>query len=116
MAEHEVEKKMMNGGRYVFREHEAGDMAFVVESGEVEIVKANDAGDITVLATVGRGGMFGEMALIDDKPRMASARCKGDVSLIVVSRDMFKKKLEGTDRFIKALLNILSDHIRRTSG
>ena len=86
----------------------------MVQAGEVEIIKSTgDEDKDIVLGTIGKGGIFGEMALIDDKPRMASARAgKGGATVIIVSRNMFQDKLAKTDPFIRGLLNILSDNIR----
>ncbi len=117
MAEkQEVEKRSYNDGQFIFREREVGDMAFVVAAGKVEIVKQGEGGEYSVLGVIGQGGMFGEMALIDDKPRMASARAISEgTTVIVVSRQMFEKKLSTADPFIRGLLNILSDHVRKMS-
>ena len=59
--------------------------------------------------------MFGEMALIDSKPRMAMARCSKGSTIIVVSRAMFEQKLAKSDPFIRGLLNILVNNIRELS-
>lgn len=99
-------------GDRIFKEGDEGNMAYIVQSGEVEIVKVID-GVETVLGTIGKGGMFGEMALIDSKPRMASARCSKWATIIVVTRGMFNQKMTKADPFIRGLLNILVDHIRK---
>ncbi len=108
-------RRAFNEGQYIFREGETGDLAFVVLSGTVEIV--HNAGDSVVpIGTVLKGGMFGEMALIDNKPRMASARAKdGPAETLVISREMFHKKMASADPFHKALFDILSSHIRSLS-
>ena len=104
----------MSGRRKIFKEGDEGNRAYVVQAGEVEIIKSTgDEDKDIVLGTIGKGGIFGEMALIDDKPRMASARAgKGGATVIVVSRMMFQQKMAKTDPFIRGLLNILSDNIR----
>ncbi len=107
-----LQRQTFQPGDRVFKEGDEGNVAYVVQSGEVEIVKNID-GVETVLGTIGKGGMFGEMALIDSKPRMAAARCSKGATIIVVTRGMFEKKLTKADPFIRGLLNILVDHIRR---
>ena len=107
MASLEQERRTYDDGRYIFREHESGDQAFILVSGSVEIVRVVD-NEIRVLATLGQGEIFGEMALIDDQPRMASARAAGQVTAAIISRDLFKAKLARTDPFIRALLKIFS--------
>ncbi|MEE8393796.1 MAG: cyclic nucleotide-binding domain-containing protein [Rhodospirillales bacterium] len=110
-----VEIREILDRNYVFREREIGDLAFIVNSGTVEIVKDIDGKEV-VLGTIGKGGMFGEMALIDDQPRMASARADGPVTVMVISSDMFARKLARIDPFARGLINILSDHVRRMSA
>ena len=108
------ERKTFPVGEYIFKEGSCGSRAFVVESGEVEIVKSV-SGQEKVIGKVSPGAIFGEMALIDDRPRMASARASKGSSVIVISRPMFQAKLDNTDPFIKGLLTILSDHVRSLS-
>lgn len=96
----------------IFREGEQGDVAYVVQAGRVEIYKTVD-GVEKVLGEVGAGGIFGEMALIDDKPRMAGARTAEPSTLILVNRQMFEEKLKKTDPFIRGLLHIFTGTIRR---
>lgn len=109
-----TERRSVAEGRYVFRQGETGDSAFVVLSGDVEIVRHVDGQEEDlVLGIVPTGGMFGEMALINDKPRMASARAVGgSVDLIIISRDTLRRKLENADPFQRALLDILTNHVR----
>jgi len=75
-----------------------GNVAHVVQSGSVEICKIED-GDKKILGVIGRGGTFGEMALIDSEPRMASATA---ISL-VIPHQVFQDKLASADSFIIAL-------------
>lgn len=99
----------------IFKEGDEGNLAYIVQSGEVEIVKTIDDEE-KVLGTVGQGGIFGKMALIDAKPRMASARASKGSTIIVVTRAMFDQKLNSSDPFIRGLLNILVNHIRTMSN
>lgn len=107
-----LQRQTFQPGDKIFKEGEDGNLAYVVQSGEVEIVKNID-GEDTVLGSITQGGIFGEMALIDSKPRMASARCLKGATIIVVTRAMFDEKMKSSDPFIRGLLNILVDHIRR---
>jgi len=109
-----LQRRTFKPGEMIFKEGEEGNLAYIIQDGEVEITKLID-GQMQVLATIGKGGMFGEMALIDSKPRMANARSHKGSTIIVVTRSMFEQKLSKADPFIRGLLNILSDHVRRNS-
>ena len=109
-----LQRQTFKPGDKVFKEGDIGNMAYVVQEGEIEIVKEID-GVEKVLGTVGQGGIFGEMALIDSKPRMAAARATKGATIICVTQQMFDEKLKKSDPFIRGLLNILSDSVRSLS-
>ena len=99
--------------QFVFRERETGDQAFVILEGKVEILKMGQQ-DQERLAILEKGAMFGEMALIDNEPRMASARVTEDDSatLLIITAEIFHKKLSGLDPFTQGLIKILTDNVR----
>ncbi|SVD28644.1 uncharacterized protein METZ01_LOCUS381498, partial [marine metagenome] len=89
-----------------------GDQAFIIQNGQVEILKESPKGLVS-LRVLEKGAMFGEMALIDDQPRMASAKAVNSyVDLLVINQKMFKKKLEDADPFTRGLINILAKTAR----
>jgi CRP-like cAMP-binding protein len=112
MADTILQRKVLAEGEIVFKEGEEASNAFLIQDGEVEIFRTVD-GQAKVLANIGKGGLFGEMGLIDNKPRAAAARAKMKTTVVVVTRAMFQEKLAKCDPFIRALLNILADTIRR---
>ncbi len=111
-----AQKRSFMDGTYIFREGETGDLAFVVLVGKVEISHVVDNENVPI-GIVSKGGMFGEMALIDNGQRMGSARAVGGVvETLVISREVFHKKLESADPFHRALIDILTSHIRGLAG
>ena len=112
MTSQVLQRQSYKAGDRIFKEGDEGSLAYVVQDGEVEIVKVID-GRETVLGSVGKGGIFGEMALIDNKPRMASARAYGGpVSVFVVSQAQFAKMLDPINPFVRKLLDILVNLVR----
>ena len=107
-----IERRSFKDGETVFREGELGSTAFLVQSGDVEISRVNDGKD-EVLAIIGIGGIFGEMALIDEKPRMATAKVKGGATIMTITKMMYESKLKTSDPFIRGLLRILVQTVRR---
>ena len=110
-----VDRQTFPAGDYVFKEGGEANCAYIIQAGVVEIVKTVGE-ETTVLATIPQGGIFGEMALIDDAPRMAGARMAEGGTLLVVSRAAFETRLSKTDPFIRTLLRIFVDTIRRLQG
>ena len=115
MADSVLEVTTCPVGTKIFKEGDIGDRAYVIRDGVVEIVKTTDEGEI-ILGRVGKGAIFGEMALIDDGPRMATARAAKACTLIVVTRPAFEAKMNKTDPFIKGLLKILAENVRAISS
>ncbi|HLO75527.1 MAG TPA: cyclic nucleotide-binding domain-containing protein [Magnetospirillum sp.] len=102
-----LERKVFYAGQNVFKEGDMGDRAYLIQEGQIEIIKNG-----LPLATLGRGELFGEMALVDDQPRMATAKALTDVSVVIIGRDAFREKLSKADPFIRGLLNIFVRNIR----
>jgi CRP/FNR family cyclic AMP-dependent transcriptional regulator len=105
-------KATYNEGEFIFREGELGDTAFVLLDGTVQISRRDDGKTIPI-GIVNVGGIFGEMALIDDGERMASAQAVGvSTEALVISRRVFEEKLESADPFLRALIGILTKRVR----
>ena len=112
----DVAHRQFQRDSYIFREHESGDRAYIIRTGKVEILKEGPEGPIS-LRVLQAGAMFGEMALIDDQPRMASAKAfGGSVDLLEIDKRTFKKKLADTDAFTRGLINILADTARNLAA
>ena len=106
-----LDRKVFPIGEKIFRDGDSGGRAYIVQSGSVDIVKEINGEDV-VVGTVGPGGIFGEMALIDDEPRMASAIVSDTCVCIVITRAVFQKKLNKLDPFLSGVLRILVENIR----
>jgi NADH dehydrogenase len=81
-------------GELVIEKHEIGRELFIIRSGEVEVFDPSGDGGERVLATLARGDVFGEKALLDDTPRTASVRAKTPVDVLVISREDFVAMVE----------------------
>jgi len=77
-------------GQLVFRQNDPGDCAYFIRSGEVEVVREEDG---KVLARLGAGEYFGEMALLSNKPRNATVRTAAPVELAVLGKKNFLNML-----------------------
>lgn len=106
-----LDRKVYATGETIFREGEAGSRAYVIQRGQVDIIKKIKDEKVTV-GTVGPGGIFGEMALIDDEPRMASAVVSDYCVCIIITSVMFQKKMNGLDPFLSGVLRVLVENIR----
>jgi CRP-like cAMP-binding protein len=115
MAYEKRGRRSFPAGSTIFREGDGGDCAYLIESGEVVISKQTPEGFIE-LGRLGPHTIFGEMAILDGQPRMASATAIADTTLIPVDQVLFEAKLAAADPFLRALMLILMRNIRTTSG
>jgi CRP-like cAMP-binding protein len=97
--------------RTIFKTGDAGDCAYVIESGQVDIRRQVGA-QIKTIATLAAGEIFGEMALIDGKRRMADAVAVTNVTVLVVPADQFSDKMRAADPFVRALLRMFTENLR----
>ena len=112
----DVSRRRFERDHFIFREHESGERAYIIAEGNVEILKEGAEGLVS-LRILNVGAMFGELALIDDSPRMASAKAiNGPVELLEIDQKTFTKKLSDADPFTRGLINILADTARSLAG
>jgi CRP/FNR family cyclic AMP-dependent transcriptional regulator len=98
----------------LFRAGDAGDSMYVIEEGKVQISMRSADGEELILAVLGPGDFFGEMALIDGKPRSANACVVEPSRLAVLSRPHFLSFLSSSPRIAVEMLTALSRRLRRT--
>ena len=101
-------------GTAIFHEGDPGDALYVVIEGGVRIVIASRKGEEATVALLGPGECVGELALLDGRPRSASAIASGKTKTLVVRRDDFTSWLTGRPKAAAALLETLSLRVRRT--
>jgi CRP/FNR family cyclic AMP-dependent transcriptional regulator len=99
------------GGASIFRAGEAADHLFVVQEGEVDI-KLGD----TVLERVGRGGLFGEMAMIDGSTRSADAIANQDSMILPIDQQRFDFMITETPYFARTVMKVLVDRLRNATA
>ena len=96
---------------YIFNEGAQSSEVYLIRSGRVEISKKSKGEEI-LLKTLGPKEIFGEMALIDNKGRSASAKALIETECYVLTSAAFDDKLEGMDPFLRGIFRILSNTIR----
>lgn len=95
----------------IFEEGEPGDAFYIVFKGAVQILKARPDGTEEKLAVRRDGEAFGEMALLNDAPRSATARAHGACQLMTVGREDFQELLGG-DSLALRMMRVLSKALR----
>ncbi len=98
-------------GHVLFREGDAADTAYIIESGTIAIT-TEQKGEQQLLSELGPGEILGEMALIDDKNRTATATCASACRLKVIHRDTLVQRIEAADPIIRHLLQLTLQRYR----
>lgn len=101
----------------IFHTDDPGDSLYVVASGSVKItVSADDGTEPAILTTIGRGGFFGELALLDGAPRSATAVAMDRVEALVLRREAFDRLVDSEPDLRRTLLATLAAEIRRLTA
>jgi CRP-like cAMP-binding protein len=104
----DAEASSYAAGQIVFNQGDAADTMYVVTEGEVEI----RIGD-RIIDRVGPGGILGEMALVDDKPRSATAVASVNSKLVPISQKRFLFLVQQTPFFAIQVMQVMADRLRR---
>jgi CRP/FNR family transcriptional regulator len=97
------------------RQGERGDTLMIVAAGDVSIHMTGEAGNDLILANLSPGGAFGELALIDDGPRSATAVATEDTTIYTLSRSAFRSILAERPEIWEALTVSLAAMVRATN-
>jgi hypothetical protein len=102
-----AEPIMISAGAFVVREGDPGDTLFVVVSGTFSILKG-----ATKLREIARGGIFGELALLDGARRAASVKAESDGRLLRIPRAEFEALLDESPELSRGVIRTLLGHLR----
>ena|ERR1700761_8844355 len=105
----ETDTRDFKQGETIFTEGEAGNGMFAVVAGGVDIVIKG-----AVVEHLTPGGVFGEMALIDARPRSATAVAASDCTVALINEKRFLRLVELTPRFALQMMQVISERLRRT--
>ena len=90
----------------IILEEEMGDVVFIVMSGTVKITRVNDEGKEVILAMLGSGEVFGEMAILDGESRSANALSQENCEVVTINREDFLNLLKTNN---KVSLNLMTE-------
>lgn len=102
-------------GDIIFQENDGGDAAYLIVHGRVEVRKGMRAENPLTLARLGRGDIFGELALFDNAPRMGEAMARSKVEAIRISHKEFHNRLGTMDPVMKAIIMYMVKRVRTLS-
>ena len=108
-----MEKKYTDG-EIIFREGDQSSSAFVISSGQVELLK-NASDGMVRLAMLSAGEIIGEMGIVDKSARSATARAIGPVKLDVIEREGFLASLKEEPDVALSVIGNLAERLRNSN-
>lgn len=114
-----ITPRQVAAGETIFRQGDASDAAYAIQSGRVEIVTDGEAGEVHV-AELGAGDVIGELSLLDGSPRSATARAIGPVSLFRIDHrefDFLRRNMRpAAYKVIRTVAMTICERLRETNG
>ncbi len=101
-------------GSPIFKMGDAGDAMYLIEGGRVRISVYDADRNSVTLAELARGDFFGEMAILDDKPRSADASAVENARVLVLSRNDFHSFVRQEPNVALKMLSATTERLRRT--
>ncbi|MBS3735215.1 MAG: cyclic nucleotide-binding domain-containing protein [Phycisphaerae bacterium] len=111
-----MQPREVPAGTYICHEGDEGDRLFVIEHGEVAVLKRGDRAEPVEVATLSGGQIAGEMGLFGPRRRTASLRTGRDCRLWELDYDVFQNLLNTHSAFARALLACMNRHLRRETS
>ena len=119
MADNQSEQRAvlrtLAAGDVLFEEGDVGSVAYVVESGVIEICRFTGEEYVT-LVELEKGALFGEMALIDNQPRSAMARANGEAVVKEIGKEAFMQYLKSSPNVAFNMMQQLAGHVRTANA
>lgn len=110
----QLERKVFPAGERIFAQGDSGDCAYILLKGKVTLFNHSD-GHRTEIGDICPGDIFGEMAVLDGGNRSASATATEESEVALIPYPIFRRKLDGADRFLRALIELFIRNIRDSS-
>src|SRR5258706_212548 len=107
------QRRSYGPGDILIREGGGGDSFYWIESGSVEVYKRAPTGDKVVIGHIPAGGIFGELAAIDEHERMASVRALEPTICRIFPSIHLKEKIAHSDELVQTIINIFVQNIRK---
>jgi CRP/FNR family cyclic AMP-dependent transcriptional regulator len=101
-------------GQFIILAEEPGDTLFLIRSGQVKVSLLHEDGKEFILSLLGEGDVFGELSLLDDRPRSANVTAMVRTELLMLKRADFLSLVQRVPQIAVTLLEELATRLRRT--
>jgi CRP/FNR family transcriptional regulator, cyclic AMP receptor protein len=109
-------KRRFGADQIIFHHGDPGGLLYIIIKGKVKITHTTLDGQEAMLAIIGVGDFFGELALLDDSPRSATAEALQETETLTLHREEFIRYISGNPDYALHVLHTLAQHIRRLNN
>jgi CRP/FNR family transcriptional regulator, cyclic AMP receptor protein len=109
-------RRRFGSGQIIFHHGDPGGLLYIIDKGKVKIAHSTPDGHEALLAILGAGDFFGELALLDDSPRSATAEALEPTETLTLHREEFMRYIHGNPEFALHVLHTMAQHIRRLNN
>jgi len=115
ISQHLIPRRFASG-QTIFHHGDPGGLLYIINVGKVKITYATPEGQEALLAILGEGDFFGELALLDDSPRSATAVAIGATETLTLNQEAFMHYIRAIPDFSLHVFKTLAQHIRRLNS
>lgn len=108
--------RRFSSDQIIFHHGDPGGLLYIVSKGKVKITHSTPDGQEAMLAIVGTGDFFGELALLDDSPRSATAEAIEPTETLTLHREDFMRYIQDNPEFAMHVLQTMARRIRRLNN
>lgn len=108
--------RRFSAGQIIFHLGDPGGLLYIINEGKVKISHSNPDGQEALLAILGSGDFFGELALLDESPRSATAEALEPTETLTLHRTEFMRFLESNPSIARHILTVLARRIRHMNA
>lgn len=109
-------KQYMRQGQILFREGSPSDFIFIVEKGEFEVSRRNGDGRVEIIDVLRADDIFGELGVIESRPRSATIRALNDGVVTIISKEEMMKTVRNNPKALMIILKTLAQRVRMAAS
>lgn len=109
------ERLTFAGGQELFHQGDAGEKAYIIMSGEADVLVDNDGGQLKV-ATLAKNDLVGEIAILINVPRTATVRAASELTTLAISKDQFFRMITEFPDMAIEIMRELAQRLENTTG
>jgi len=108
------ERLTFRAGDVLFSQNDMGDAAYIIMSGEADVIVGVDGGE-RVVATLGKNDFVGEIAILCDVPRTATVKAKSDLTTLMITKDLFFRLITEFPQMAVEIMRELALRLEKTT-